>query len=260
VADLSSKEVIDDIIDLYKTESTHSIAKKYNTYPGKIRNILLSNGKKLRTKKQAQKLALKTGTSKHPTRGKTRSDETKKKISMARYKAWVEMPEDEKEAFCKAASERWKKIPFDKKIEMQRLAGAALHKSSIEGSKAEKFLYDRLKEENYNVVMHNDTLVDGEYEVDLYLPDLLTAIEIDGPQHFMPVFGEDSLKKTISYDSTKNGMILSKGFAIIRVKYMANKISQRVKRDLYDIVIEQINKIEKQFPEEGSRLIEVTVE
>ena len=41
---------------------------------------------------------------------------------------------------------------------------------------------------------------------------------------------------------------------------MANKISQRVKRDLYDIVIEQINKIEKQFPEEGSRLIEVTVE
>ena len=258
--DLNNEEVRKDIVKMYKTKSTYNIAEKYDTYAGKIRKILLEEGQKLRTKKQAQKLALKTGVSEHPTEGKTRSEETKRKISIGRYKAWKEMPAEERAEFCKKAAERWKAMPFHKKIEMQRLAGSALHKSSIEGSKAEKSLYDDLIEDGYNVVMHHQGLVEGKYEVDLYLPDFLTAIEIDGPQHFLPVFGEESLQKTISYDSTKNGMILDKGFAIIRVKYLANKISERVKRDLYDKVIYQINKIGNEFPKEGDRLIEVTVE
>lgn len=267
VSNFYDPEVVADIVNMYEGEkdydqvhSTYTIAKKYDTYPGKVRSILLKQKVKLRTKKQAQKAALKNGVAKHPTKGKKHSKEAKRKISIGRYKAWKEMPEEERAEFCKQAAKRWADIPFDKKIEMQRLAGAALHKSSIEGSKAERFLYQRLLEDDFVVEMHKTDLVGGEYEVDLYLPELLTAIEIDGPQHFLPVFGEEQLNKSIRYDSTKNGVIIGKGFAIIRVKYLANKISDRVKRDLYNCVIEQINKIEKKFPEEGSRLIEVTVE
>ena len=44
------------------------------------------------------------------------------------------------------------------------------------------------------------------------------AIEIDGPSHFLPVWGEDALKKNISYDQKKQGLILGRGLTLIRIK------------------------------------------
>jgi very-short-patch-repair endonuclease len=250
----------EEVVKLYKeNKSTYEIAEKYETYAGKIRKILLKNEVTLRSRSKARKVALKTGAAKHPTKGKKRSEATKKKISMGRHKAWLEMPEEEYDKFCKGAAERWELIPFEEKIEMQRLAGSALRKSSIEGSKAEKSLYMGLLEAGYKVEQHKKDLIGGEYELDFYLPDITTVIEIDGPQHFLPVFGEESLKKTIKYDSVKNGVILTRGFAIIRVKYLAKKLYKRIEDQLFEKVTEEINKIQESFPKEGHRLIEIEV-
>lgn len=251
-----------EVIDLYKNEkqSTYQIAEKYNTYPGKIRKILLDNDVSLRSRSKARKNALKNGTATHPTEGKEHSEETKKKISVGRHKAWQEMSEADYQKFCQEAAERWSNIPFEQKVEMQRLAGAALRNASIEGSKAEKFLYEKLLDAGYNVEQHKKDLIPGDYELDFYLPELTTVIEIDGPQHFMPVFGEDALKKTIKYDSVKNGMILSRGFAIVRVKYLAKKLYKHTEDKLFDMVVKEIEKIKKKFPKEGDRLIEVEIE
>jgi len=250
-----------DVIEMYRDDnSTYKIAKKYNTYAGKIRKILIDNDEELRDRSKARKVALKTGAAKHPTKGKKHSEETKKKISIGRHKAWQEMSDEEYDAFCKGAAERWEQIPFAEKIEMQRLAGSALRKSSIEGSKAEKFLYEKLLESGYNVEQHKKDLTPGDYELDFYLPDITTVIEIDGPQHFLPVFGEESLKKTIKYDSIKNGVILNRGFAIIRVKYLAKKLYKRIEDQLFEKVVAEIEKIKTKFPEEGYRLIEIEVQ
>lgn len=255
------ESVIKQIVDMYVNEkkSPYEIAEEFNTYAGKIRNVLIDEKIKLRGRSEAAKAALKSGRSTHPTEGKERPDSVKKKISHTRSKAWKEMSDEDFENFRQGAAQRWKDMPFEKKIEMQRLAGSALRKSSIEGSKAEKFLYEKLLEEGYNVEMHKKDLVYGDYEVDLFIAELKTVIEIDGPQHFMPVFGEDSLKKTVKYDSIKNGSILSDGFTIIRVKYMCSKISERVKDDLWKIVDEKLTQIKKKYPKEGDRLIEVEV-
>ena len=57
--------------------STYSIAKELETYPKKIERILKKNGIKLRSKSEAQALAIKSGRAKHPTEGKERSEEQK---------------------------------------------------------------------------------------------------------------------------------------------------------------------------------------
>ena len=40
-------------------------------------------------------------------------------------------------------------------------------------------------------------------EIDLYVTDLQTAIEVDGPSHFEPVWGEENLIKNQRSDKQK---------------------------------------------------------
>jgi len=44
---------------------------------------------------------------------------------------------------------------------------------------------------------------------DFYLPELKIAIEIDGRQHFYPIYGEENLKKTIFNDKLRNKFVES---------------------------------------------------
>ena len=107
--------------------------------------------------------------------------------------------------------------------------------------------------------MHKKDLIEGNFEIDLFLPALNTIIEIDGPQHFLPYFGEDKLAKTIKMDSKKNGMLLGAGFCIVRVKYLCKNMSKAVERKLWKVVWDEIQGIEKKFPPKGKRFIEIEV-
>ena len=208
--------------------STISIAKELNTYPKKIERILKKNGEPLRSRSESQSLAIKNGRAKHPTKGLTRSEEDKIKISLGVEKAWKEMPEEQKKAFVKSAKNRWDKMSPEKKREMQEKAGRALRLAGIEGSKQEKFLKKKLEDLGYEVVMHKKGLIEGNFEIDLLLPEINTIIEVDGPQHFLPLFGESKLSTTIKMDSIKNGRLISKGFCVIRIKYLCRNMNKSV--------------------------------
>ena len=84
-------------------------------------------------------------------------------------------------------------------------------------------------------------------------------IEIDGPQHFVPIFGEKKLRETIKFDSIKNGLLLKKGFCVIRIKYMCKHISQSVERRLWNLVSVEVDKIKKKFPPRSKRFIELEI-
>ena len=135
-------------------------------------------------------------------------------------------PATGKRAATEAAKERWDNIPADKKREMQEKAGRALRMAAVEGSKQEKFLKEKLQEMGIEVVMHKKGLIQGNFEIDLLLPELNTIIEVDGPQHFLPVFGEDKLAEVIKMDSIKNGLLIAKGYCVIRVKYLSKHSSR----------------------------------
>tara|TARA_Y100000385_G_C12935437_1_gene568669 strand:+ start:195 stop:968 length:774 start_codon:yes stop_codon:yes gene_type:complete len=239
--------------------STIAIAKELDTYPKKIERILKKNNQKIRTRSESQKLAIKKGRSIHPTEGTTRTEEERLAISKGVEKAWQNMSEEDREMFSKNAKERWDNIPKSKKKEMQEKAGRALRLACLEGSKQEKFLQRKLIEAGYEVKMHVKGLIEGNFEIDLLLPEFNTIIEIDGPQHFLPYFGEDKLAQTIKMDSIKNGLLVSRGFCVIRVKYLCKNMSKAVERRLWDVVSKEVAKVEKQFPPKHKRFIEVEV-
>lgn len=248
-----------EVIELYQSgKSVRDISSIFSTYPNKIARALKKAGIELRSKEDAAKAAISSGRLKPPMLGKKRTEEEKARIGAARAKQWADMSEDDMEVFKQNAKDRWNSQTDEERTRRQRLAGEALRKASVEGSKAEKYLYDRLSSEGYDVIMHKKGLVPGEkYEVDLFIPSMLTIIEIDGPQHFLPVFGEESLQRTIRYDIIKSGVLISKGFCIIRVKYLVKHVSDFNNKKLYQLIKSELVKIQAKFPDEMNRLIEV---
>ena len=248
------------VIEQYENKkSTYSIAKELNTYPKKIERILKKNGYTLRSKSEAQALAISSGRTKHPTKGLKRTKQQKEKISISKERSWQNTSKEDKEKFSQAAKERWEKIPADKKREMMEKAGRALRLTSIEGSKAEKSLKEKLTKEGYDVILHKKDLIEGNFEIDLFLPELNTIIEIDGPQHFLPIFGEKRLQDVIKFDGIKNGLLVSKGYCVIRVRYLCKNLSQSKERKLWNLVSAEVNKIKKKFPPKSKRFIELEI-
>ena len=147
----------------------------------------------------------------------------------------------------------------EKKREMQEKAGRALRLACIEGSKQEKFLKGKLEHSGYEVIMHKKGLIEGNFEIDLLLHELNTIIEVDGPQHFLPLFGEDKLAQTIKMDSIKNGLLVSKGFCVVRVKYLCRNMNKSVERKLWSLVSEAVDKIKDKFPPKSKRFIELEI-
>jgi very-short-patch-repair endonuclease len=240
-------------------QSTISLAKELDTYPKKIERILKKNGYTLRSRSESQSLAIQNGRAKHPTKGLKRTEEEKAKISIGVEKAWKEMPEDAKQEFRKSAKNRWDNMAPEKRREMQEKAGRALRLACLEGSKQEKFLKKKLEEAGHKVVMHRKGLIEGNFEIDLLLPELNTIIEVDGPQHFLPVFGETKLANTIKMDSIKNGLLVSKGFCVLRVKYLCKNMNKSVERKLWNSVSVEVEKIKDKFPPKGKRFIELEI-
>ena len=256
-----SKKIDEDyVIEQYNNnKSTYTIAAELNTYPNKINRILKRKGCKVRDKSEAQSIALECGRSSHPTRGRKRSTEEKDSISKGVESMWGNKSEKEKKQFKKQAKERWENIPESKKIEMQRMAGDALRRAGIEGSKAEKALKTKLEDHNYDVVLHKKDLLPGQYEIDLFLPQIKTIIEIDGPQHFKPVWGEEQLQRTIKYDQTKNGLLIGAGYCVIRIKYMCKTATRSTGQRLFELVHPHLEKIANKFPTKSKRFIELEI-
>ena len=75
----------------------------------------------------------------------------------------------------------------------------------------------------------------------------------------MTFIGEKKLRDTIKLDSIKSGALLSKGYCVIRVKYMLKRLSQKSARDLWDMIEKEIDKIQSRFPAKKDRFIELEI-
>lgn len=221
------------IVKAYNSgKSVPEIAEEFLTYPVKIYRILKKNRVEMRDKKESQSLAISKGRAKHPTKGKSINSQTKERISEGRAKAWKNMSKEDRESFVQKARQRWEEIPEYEKQEMQKKAAEGLREASIQGSEIEKYIRGMLISAGYNVTIQRSN-IGGDYEVDIYLKDQQIAIEIDGPLHFLPLFGEEKLQKTIKQDAIKNGLLLSKGIHVVRIRYASKTSSQKAKRDLW---------------------------
>jgi very-short-patch-repair endonuclease len=238
---LSEKEKKDIITNLYSKngKSFADIAFEYDTYANRIRRDAKKFNIKIRDKSEAQKNALQTGKHSHPTKGKERSEETKRKIGFSVLNAWENLEQSEIENRRKKAKLNWEKLDNDTKQNILKSANNAVRVTSKVGSKLEKYLHKKLISDGYKVEFHKEqTLVNTKLQIDLFVPIMNLAIEVDGPSHFAPVWGEESLKRNKKYDSKKEGLILGKGWNLIRVIQTKDYSDSRS-----DIIYSQILKI-----------------
>lgn len=223
-----------DLIARYtvQQESIHQIAAHYGTYPNKVLRALNFLKVQIRNKSESTKIALKTGRKTHPTEGTNRSADEKLKISEGRAKAWDNLTEIQKEGISIGARTRWDAMSDEKKVEMRTLSNEAIRLTSKEGSSLEKYLHLELVKAGYDCYHHQKILENMKLEVDLFIPALKLAIEIDGPAHFLPIWGEENLAHHIKADKQKNALLQSRGCSVIRVQLHKKSMSDKARRDV----------------------------
>ena len=247
------------VLEMYEIKkwSTYQIAEKLNTYPNKIRRILTKHGVDLRNAKQAQTNALQNGRSKHPTAGSSMSEETKQKISETQGKVWDSLNAKEKKYRSQIGKEAWSKKSDEEKESFIAQAQEAIRKSSRVGSKLEHFLLSELSSRKVRVEFHKEQWLQNQnLQVDLYLPEYQAVIEVDGPSHFKPIWGEENLAKNIKADQQKTGLVLGSGLIMIRIK-QDQSLTQRFMRKTLNNLTELLDKIKLNYPKENERYFEI---
>ena len=146
------------------------------------------------------------------------------------------------------------------KIKLRESAIPGIKRASQEGSKLEKYIRDKLTKENYVIEYHKKGIVPNEnLEVDIYLPELGTAIEIDGPSHFLPIWGDEALRKTIKSDNEKNGLLRYHGVMVLRVAQQKKTLSQKAMRDTWNSIKKELEVISVKMPVKSKRFREIEV-
>ena len=240
--------------------SIGDIAKELDTYPNKVRRALKSHGIKLRDKGSAQAVALKKGRSSHPTKDKGHSEESKLKISESVAQSWENLSYEELEARRETAREQWANMSEEDKIKLRESAIPGIKKASREGSKLEKYIREELTKNGYVIEYHKKGIVpNSNLEVDIYLPEMGTAIEIDGPSHFLPIWGQEALSKTIKSDNEKNGLLRYHGVMVLRVAQKKKTLSKKSMRDTWNAIENELERISKKRPSKNNRFKEIEV-
>lgn len=254
-----SEEYLKDAYEVRKL-SAYQIAEELETYPNKVRRALSHYKIQMRSPSEAQKNALHSGRHNHPTRGKKRSEEVKIKISEQMTKVWEKMTVAEKNRRIKMAVKQWKHMTEGEQEEFKRLASEAVRIAAVEGSKLEKSLLSILRDKGYQVEFHQENLLANEkLQIDILIPSLRIAIEVDGPAHFYPIWGNDNLAKHLLADNNKTGLLLQSGYVLIRVKHLTKTLSKSHERKVAKKVLETIDSIQLNFPPREKRLIEIEV-
>jgi len=240
--------------------SLQEIATKYHTYPNKIKRLILKNGGTLRKNSDAQKISMAKGIRQPPFKGKKLPPDVKEAISIAQYDTWKHMPDEEYKRRVEIATKNWNDLSPAQKELFNKASIEGRLRAAKEGSIIELFLKKRLTEEKYIVEFHKEDFLPNEkMQIDLFLPELSIAIEVDGPSHFLPIWGQDYLIKTINADQRKNGLLIMYNIVVIRVKYLTTKTSNFVLRQTWLKVKEKIKEVCNKFPPPNQRLIEVEI-
>lgn len=242
--------------EYYAGKSLGMLAKEYGTYTQKIFRALKKMGTKFRDKSEAQKLALEQGRSDHPTEGKRMSPEQKRSLGVAISASYENSTQEDKERRSEAARNRYNARSDEDKAKLRRKASKAVLDSAVRGSKLERFLLDQLTNLGYAVVYHKKGFIlNDNLEIDLLIPAMKVAVEVDGIFHYEDVWDNGSLAKTQFKDAEKNGLLLTAGYVVIRLSNLAKSCSQYYMRERLTALVKCLDEIKLSFPEESKRLI-----
>lgn len=243
LSDTEKEQIIRKLYEKDK-KSFQDIAIILDTYANKIRRDAIKYKINIRDKSLAQKNALSSGKHCHPTKGTTRDDNTKQKIGIGVLRSWENLSDTELEKRKLIAKNNWDNMSDDQKEYIQNKATKAVRQSSKVGSKLENFLLNKLLSDGYKVNFHAEQVLSNtKLQIDLFIPSMNLAIEVDGPSHFLPVWGDEALKRNQSYDQKKEGLLIGKGLTLIRIKQTKDFSKSRAEL-IYSKLTETIHQIQ----------------
>lgn len=231
-----------------ENKSTSQIAKEQGTYPMTIRRALKKHGFVIRDKSQAQKNNLEKNGS--PLQGRARSHAEKMRISMGLQEHWDNMTPEERVAAKLIRSEIGKSA-WDKKTEEEKKK--AINKMRIgnrkkgrKGSKNENMVADMLINAGFNIIQRSRDYSPGRrFEIDIAMLKEKIAIEWDGPNHFLPIYGEQALESVKAKDNIKNYSLVKSGWTVIRVRDHSTSSTLSFCRRACDKIIKTIEVSDK---------------
>lgn len=87
----------------------------------------------------------------------------------------------------------------------------------------------------------NNRLMCNGYELDIYIPNLKLAFEINGIFHYKPIFGQDKLNNIIRKDVLKNKLCKENGITLITIKDTSHKFSSKYGDIIFNIIDNHIH-------------------
>ena len=148
--------------------------------------------------------------------------EAKERISEFRREEWAEKSEEERAAIL---------------VELQQANRAKMQAG--EGSNFENFLAEQLAERGYSVEQRTKTWTPGQrFHVDIALPNDKIIIEVDGPTHWAPIYGDDELQKVVAKDAKKDAVLTSNGWVVLRVQDSSGSTTRARFKRVLDVLDE----------------------
>jgi len=209
--------------------SMREVAQAIKVPLATLSRFMSRNGIMARNKAQAQKNYLKGHD--HQMMGHKHSDETKQSISLGLGRFWDGLTDEAREEYKRRMGSGWKrKWEAMSEQEREALMKDLSTKAKVaqgKGSRLERFIAEELRQRGYLVVERSTNHTAGkDFEVDLALPKEMIAIEVDGPTHFLPIYGEEHLAKQQDRDARKDAMINAIGYNVLRVRDNNGALSQ----------------------------------
>ena len=138
------------------------IAKQVGTYANKIRRDASKLGIKARGRSEAAKVALDSGRSEHPTKGKSHTEETKIKISESQGKVWDSLDDKDRVLRSDIGKKSWDNKTDIQKRDTLEKGSQAIREASRMGSKLERYLLVELTKAGYDVQFHKEHLLKNQ--------------------------------------------------------------------------------------------------
>lgn len=109
-------------------------------------------------------------------------------------------------------------------------------KYSCRKSKAETYLLNLIKNDFPTLyITENDrTILPSKLEIDLFIKDFNLAIELNGPVHYFPIYGEDRLRKCKNKDLLKQEEIHNLGLSLIVIDISRLSSKKKTKEFLFE--------------------------
>lgn len=230
---------IEYLIGLYQQgHSLRDIEKMTGVDHNKMWRYLKKMGIPPRNKSEAQKKVIEEKGI-HPTKGKTLSQETKDKIGESVSK------NTDPQKRRKAGKRGWSKMSPKARRVLCKNAAKKKREAIDKGTKLERYLLVELTMLGYEVTWHcHVPNLPEAMHVDLWLKPSI-CIEIDGPTHYLPIYGEEKLDKVKASDAKKNGVLLAAGYRLIRIRHLAKTVTEVYKRKILKQVKEALDSPEQ---------------